>query len=174
MRTSSTQTASATAMRTSTRTDGQRSTAPARRLVLIRGASTDHGTPGVLLREDASLVAHSLELPWRENRRMRSCIPPGSYRVRYVVTAKRPAGVYLLEGVPGRSSILIHSGNVAGDVEKGLESDVLGCILLGQTRGTRRGQRAVLLSKPAVAAFVAEMQRQPLTVEIIGWTSAQS
>jgi hypothetical protein len=174
MRTSSTQTASATAMRTSTRTDGQRSTAPARRLVLIRGASTDHGTPGVLLREDASLVAHSLELPWRENRRMRSCIPPGSYRARYVVTAKRPAGVYLLEGVPGRSSILIHSGNVAGDVEKGLESDVLGCILLGQTRGTRRGQRAVLLSKPAVAAFVAEMQRQPLTVEIIGWTSAQS
>jgi hypothetical protein len=174
MRTSSTQTASATAMRTSTRTDGQRSTAPARRLVLIRGASTDHGTPGVLLREDASLVAHSLELPWRENRRMRSCIPPGSYRARYVVTAKRPAGVYLLEGVPNRSSILIHSGNVAGDVEKGLESDVLGCILLGQTRGTRRGQRAVLLSKPAVAAFVAEMQRQPLTVEIIGWTSAQS
>jgi hypothetical protein len=173
MRTSNTQTASATAMRTSTRTDGQSSTAPARRLVLIRGASTDHGTPGLLLREDASLIAHTLELPWRENRRMRSCIPPGSYRARYVVTAKRPAGVYLLEGVPGRSAILIHSGNVAGDVEKGLESDVLGCILLGQTRGVRRGQRAVLLSKPALAAFAEEMKRQPLTVEI-RWTSARS
>jgi hypothetical protein len=147
-------------------------TAP--RVTLIRGASTDHGTPGLLLREDASLLAHTLELPWRENRRMRSCIPPGTYRARYVVTAKRPAGVYLLEGVPGRSSILIHSGNVAGDVEKGLESDVLGCILLGRTRGVRRGQRAVLLSKPAVAAFVAELGRKPFTLEVISWTSALS
>jgi hypothetical protein len=172
--TSSTQTASATAIRTSTRTDGQSSAAPQRRLSLLRGPSTDHGTPGVLLREDGSRIAYTLELPWRGNRRMRSSIPPGSYPARYVVTEKRPAGVYLLEGVPGRSSILIHSGNVAGDVEKGLESDVLGCILLGRTRGTRRGQRAVLLSKPAVAAFVAEMKRKPFTVEVIQWTSAQS
>lgn len=144
------------------------------RVTIIRGKSTDHGTPGVLLRSDGSRVAHTLELPWRENRRMRSCIPPGSYRARYVVTAKRPSGVYLLEGVPGRSAILIHSGNVAGDVEKGLESDVLGCILLGQTRGMRRGQRAVLLSKPAVAAFAAEMNRKPLQLEVIQWISEQS
>jgi hypothetical protein len=145
-----------------------------RELRIFRGPSTDHGTPGILVREDGSLMAYTLELPWRENRRMRSCIPPGSYRARYVVTAKRPAGVYLLEGVPGRSSILIHSGNVAGDVEKGLESDVLGCILLGRTRGVRRGQRAVLLSKPAVAAFVAELGRKPFTLEVISWTSALS
>ncbi|HEY5962300.1 MAG TPA: DUF5675 family protein [Polyangiaceae bacterium] len=143
-------------------------------LSLLRGPSTDQGTPGLLLREDGSRIAYSLELPWRENRRMRSCIPPGEYRARYVVTEKRPAGVYLLSGVLGRSSILIHSGNVAGDVDKGLESDVLGCILLGQVRGTRRGQMAVLLSKPAVRAFVDEMQRQPFMLEVIKWTSAQS
>jgi hypothetical protein len=161
-------------MRRNTRTEAKATTEPARRLVLIRGASTDHGTPGLLLREDASLVAHTLELPWRENRRMRSCIPPGSYPCRYVVTAKRPAGVYLLAGVSGRDSILIHSGNVAGDVEKGLESDVLGCILLGKTRGMRRGQRAVLLSRPAIESFVAELGRKPFTLEVIPWTSAQS
>lgn len=93
--------------------------------------------------------------------------------MRCVNTPKR-GDVYLVEHVPGRSSILIHSGNVAGDVTKGLESDVLGCILLGQVRGTRRGQMAVLLSKPAICSFMAEMDRQPFTLEVIPWTSAQS
>jgi hypothetical protein len=144
-----------------------------RELRIFRGPSTNEGTPGILVREDGSLMAYTLELPWRENRRMRSCIPPGEYQVRCVVTPKR-GPVYLLQGVPGRDSILIHSGNVAGDVDKGLESDVLGCILLGQTQGKRRGQRAVLLSKPAIAAFMAEMQRQPLRLEVVPWISAHS
>jgi hypothetical protein len=134
---------------------------------VLRSPSTDAGTPGALLRPDGSRIAWTLELPWRENRRRISCIPPGTYGARYVVTARRPAGVYLLEGVPGRDSILIHSGNVAGDVAKGLESDVLGCILLGQQRGTRRGQRAVLLSKPAVRALADEMGRRPFTLEVL-------
>lgn len=142
-------------------------------LTLLRSRSTDQGTPGTLMRSDGSRVAYTLELPWRENRRRVSCIPAGKYRARFVVTEKRPAGVYLLEGVPGRDSILIHSGNVAGDVTKGLESDVLGCILLGQVRGVRRGQAAVLLSKPAVRAFVDETQRQPISLEI-AWTSSPS
>lgn len=148
------------------------------RLALIRGPSTDQGTPGVLLREDGTRLCHTLELPWRENRRMRSCIPPGylpagEYPVRCVVTPKR-GPVYLVERVPGRSAILIHSGNVAGDVEKGLETDVLGCILLGQVRGRRRGQLAVLLSKPAVSAFMAEMGGRPFILEVIPWTSVRS
>lgn len=145
-----------------------------KRLALMRGPSTDQGTPGVLLREDGSPIAYTLELPWRENRRRVSCIPPGAYPCRYVVTAKRPDGVYLLGNVPGRDSILIHSGNVAGDASKGLESDVLGCILLGRVRGTRRGQMAVLLSRPAVRAFAEEMERQPFTLEVVPWTSALS
>ena len=143
-------------------------------LALFRGPSTDEGTPGVLLREDGSRIAYTLELPWRDNQRRVSCIPPGRYRARYVVTPKRPSGVYLLENVPGRDSILIHSGNVAGDVSLGLESDVLGCILLGQTRGRRRGQLAVLLSRPAVSAFMRETNRCSLTVEVVPWTSARS
>lgn len=142
-------------------------------LSLFRGPSTDQGTPGILLRPDGFRIAYSLELPWRDNARCRSCIPPGQYSVRCVNTPKR-GDVYLVERVPGRSSILIHSGNVAGDVSLGLESDVLGCILLGQTRGVRRGQMAVLLSKPAVRAFMTEMDRQPFTLEVIPWISAQS
>jgi hypothetical protein len=147
------------------------------RLTLVRGPSTDQGTIGALMRPDGSRVAYSLELPWRENRRRVSCIPPGSYRCRYVVTEKRPAGVYLLAGVPGRDSILIHSGNVAGDTAKGLESDVLGCILLGRQRGKRRGQTAVLLSTLAVRGLADEMGRRPFTLEVTGspaWTSSLS
>jgi hypothetical protein len=148
------------------------------RLSLFRGPSADQGTPGVLLRPDGSRLAYTLELPWRGNRRMRSCIPPGvlpagEYPVRCVVTPKR-GPVYLVQKVTGRDSILIHSGNVAGDVEKGLESDVLGCILLGFARGTRRGQRAVLLSKPAISALMREMGGRPFTLEVIPWTSARS
>lgn len=143
------------------------------RLSLLRGPSTDHGTFGTLFRPDGSRMAYSLELPWRENQRRVSCIPPGVYPARWIVTAKRPAGVYLLTGVPGRDSILIHSGNVAGDVSKGLESDVLGCILLGLARGNRRGQAAVLLSKPAVRALADELQRQSFDLEV-AWTSSLS
>ena len=142
-------------------------------LTLFRGASTDQGTPGVLLRPDGSRMAFTLELPWRENVRRKSCIPPGRYGVECVTTPKR-GPVYLVQKVPGRDSILIHSGNVAGDVEKGYESDVLGCILLGLTRGFRRGQRAVLLSRPAISAFMREMAGKPFDLEVIAWTSAQS
>ena len=148
------------------------------RLTLVRGPGTNQGTPGVLLRRDGTRMAFTLELPWRDNRRMRSCIPPGDlppgeYPVRCVVTPKR-GPVYLVQGVKGRDSILIHSGNVAGDVELGYESDVLGCILLGLARGTRRGQMAVLLSRPAISAFMREMDRRPFTLEVIPWTSERS
>lgn len=143
------------------------------RLSLLRGPSTDHGTFGALFRPDGSRIAYSLELPWRENRRRVSCIPPGTYPVRWIVTDKRPAGVYLLAGVPGRDSILIHSANVAGDVALGYESDLLGCIGLGLIRGVRRGQMAVLLSKPAVRALADELQRQSFDLEV-SWTSALS
>lgn len=145
----------------------------ARRLTLLRGRSTDQGTPGVLLREDGSRVFHSLELPWRENQRRVSCIPAGVYPVGYIVTEKRPSGVYLVRAVVGRDSILIHSGNVAGDVTKGFESDVLGCVLGGQIRGYRRGQLAVLCSKPAIRMFVDEMAQVPFVLEVV-WTSSPS
>ncbi len=142
-------------------------------LTLIRGRSTDQGTPGILLREDATRVAYTLELPWKDNQRRVSCIPGGSYPVR-LVTTPRHGKVYNVQHVPGRDSILIHSGNVAGDTTKGLESDVLGCILLGRTCGARRGQRAVLLSRVAIRSFMDEMAGEPFTLEVVPWTLAQS
>ncbi len=140
----------------------------------MRGRSTDQGTPGRLLREDGSRVAYTLELPWRENRRGRSCIPAGTYRCVY---SRRPRHglCYLVAAVRGRSNILIHSANVAGDVDKGYATELLGCIALGSYIGSKQGQLAVLVSRPAVSAFQREMAGETFTLEVREqWASSTS
>ena len=51
------------------------------------------------------------------------CIPPGTYQVLWENTTKHPMGVPVLQGVPGRDAIEIHSGSFPHDTD--------GCILLG-------------------------------------------
>lgn len=144
--------------------------APTSRLTLQRGRSTDQGTPGVLLRPDGSRLAYTLELPWSDNRPQRSAIPAGEY-----LCARRSSPkfgpVYEVTHVPGRSGILLHTGNWAGDVSKGFKSHVLGCVLLGLNRGTREGQMAVCVSRPAVTLLETEMKRQPFILEVKPWAS---
>lgn len=148
-----------------------------RRLILQRGISTDQGTPGMLMRErDLSRVAFTIELPWRDNIRRKSCIPTGRYRVE-MVRSPLFGSVYLVQNVPGRDAILIHSGNFGGNTDLGFASDILGCILLGQMRGVSDGrygtipgtkgmQLAVLVTRPAVSAFQKEMEGKPFELEI--------
>lgn len=73
---------------------------------------------------------------------------------------------YRLAGTAPRSAVLIHSGNYAGDVEKGLRSHVQGCILLGQKFGKIDGQSAILISRPTVREFVAHMGGQEFELVI--------
>jgi len=133
-------------------------------LKLKRQASSDTGTPGVLIFPDGSQL-HTLELPWRNNRRQKSCIPEGSY-VCQITRSPRFGRVYTVTGVDGRSHILIHSGNYAGDIDKGYKTHVQGCILLGKRTGTLGGQRAVLVSRPAVSEFMSHLAGQPFILEI--------
>lgn len=105
---------------------------------LHRLAESDEGTLGILTStvrdpatgEERTLGLCTLEPPWRDNRVGMSCIPEGTYRC---AKWKSPTfgGVYLLRSVPGRSYILIHWGNWAGDEEKGLYANTDGCILVG-------------------------------------------
>ncbi len=131
---------------------------------LQREHTQDWGTAGVLLLPDGSAF-HTLELPWRDNRRQRSCIPEGVYQCR-VTHSPRFGRVYTVTGVSGRSHILIHSGNYAGDVDKGYRSHVQGCILLGNRTGHLAGQRGVLVSRPAVSEFMSRLSGQPFTLEV--------
>lgn len=90
-------------------------------LKLIRVTNTSKGVQGVFIWND-SVVCHSLELPWLNNLRSKSCIPCGIYPIKKEVHP-RFADVIRLSNVPNRSGILIHPGNTLYDTQ--------GCILPG-------------------------------------------
>lgn len=131
---------------------------------IFRLKMSDQGTLGFLVTEGFS--CYTLELPWRENWWSISCIPKGNYDVSLKVST-RYGLAYYLENVPNRSGIIIHSGNLAGDEAKGYKTNTRGCILLGQKTGTLEGQMAVLLSRPAVTAFMNHMNRENFKLQII-------
>jgi hypothetical protein len=119
---------------------------------LFRQIRSDHGTEGQFIAPGFSCF--TLELTWKDNRSNVSCIPAGVYTARLVRTPKHGL-CFMLHGVAGRFAILIHSGNFAGDIEKGLRTHSQGCLLFGKYRGTIDGQRAVLASRPTVRAMQA-------------------
>jgi hypothetical protein len=82
----------------------------------------------------------SLELPWLNNQKQKSCIPAGEYQVVPRYSKKFKNHYHVLE-VPGRSYILFHKGNYY--------TDILGCILLGKSHTdiNNDGLRDVVSSK---------------------------
>lgn len=131
---------------------------------LIRGPSTDQGTFGILFANGAS-VCRMLELPDRNNKQQISRIPEGLYRCSWIISPRFGA-CYQIERVPGRGNILIHPGNFAGDTELGFKTHSHGCILPCVRFGAIAGQRAGLISKPAVNAIVALFDKQPFMLEV--------
>ena len=108
---------------------------------------------------------YTLELPWRGNLRQRSCIPVGTYQCG-LVNSPKFGRVYGVANVPGRSHVLIHSANLAGDVGKGYKSQLQGCISPALKLGRIGGQRAALVSRPALAQLMAWADGKPFTLEI--------
>jgi len=135
---------------------------------LNRAPSTDHGTFGAI--RFGTRTLRTLELPWRDNRRQRSCIPPGVYQCA-LVNSPRFGRVYGVRDVPGRTHILIHAANLAGDVELGWTTQLHGCIALAKSTGLMRNakgrmQTAALVSRPAVNELMAWAGGQPFTLEV--------
>ena len=91
----------------------------------------------------------TLELPWKNNQRNISCIPPGTYNV---VPRNSPkfADHFHVTNVPGRSYILIHPGNYHTDIE--------GCILVGSGFSDINddGQQDVINSKDTLKKLLLE------------------
>lgn len=133
-------------------------------VIIQREPSTDAGTFGVLTLE-SGWTCHTLELPWRDNRRRVSCIPAGKYRAVDHVSP-RFGRTYWLQDVPGRSEILIHAGNLGGDTALGYRTDVAGCILVGSRRGMLQGQPAVLASKVALNQLLRHLARVTICLDI--------
>jgi len=92
-------------------------------LTLVRSPlyRTDIATFGVLC-DGTQPICVTLELPWRNNKRNVSCIPASTYKCTLADTVKR-GKVYRVNGVTGRTGILIHVGNYPRDTQ--------GCILPG-------------------------------------------
>lgn len=140
-----------------------------KKVTITRLLTDDDGTFGVLT--TPGFTCKTLELPWRNNMRGISCIPPGTYECE-IVNSPRFGKVYTVNNVPSRSLIRFHGGNFGGDTSKGYVSHIEGCILLGKgfgvlTNKLGKRQRALLVSAPTVRAFSEHLKREPfiLTIE---------
>ena len=81
------------------------------------------GVNGVLLLNGVE-ICKTIELPWLDNKRRISCIPPGRYRLRMRYSSTF-AWHFEVVGVPGRQDILIHPANHAAVELKGCIAPVL-------------------------------------------------
>lgn len=139
-----------------------------KRASIVRDPSEDQGTFGLMTYGTSS--CKTLELPWRDNRQQRSCIPLGLYECR-IVQSPRFGRVYGVMSVPGRSAVLIHPANFAGDIDAGWHTQLHGCIApcfrVGQMRNPAgKMQMAGLLSRPAWDQFMSWAGGDPFELEI--------
>jgi hypothetical protein len=98
-------------------------------MITLQRSRHDKVTPGQL----GGLDILTLELPFKNNQPLISCIPQGIYNCKPYNSEKFP-NTWEILNVPGRSSILFHVGNFACDVVmlgKEIKSDTQGCILVG-------------------------------------------
>lgn len=142
-------------------------------VVLQRLETSDQGTFGEMTLPNGVKLM-SLELPWRDvngdgrDDASYSCVRAGTYDVGLELSPRFKQYLYRLSDaqVAPRKGVLIHGGNWAGDVKKGLRSSVEGCILVGKRRGTICGQQAVLDSQLALAKLHLALERKPFRLEI--------
>ncbi|KAF0198417.1 MAG: hypothetical protein FD166_1470 [Bacteroidetes bacterium] len=115
---------------------------------LIRTDESDQGTFGRLIAPEVALSIHLIELPNRDNEVGFSRIPAGDYICKPYKSPKF-GRCWLVTNVPGRSAVLFHKGNLAGDTRKGYKTHSRGCLLPGWYQGKIGAQRAILNSTRA-------------------------
>lgn len=132
-------------------------------ITLHRQPSKDEGTFGRMKLPNGQELM-TLECPWLDNRRRVSCIPTGTYEVLPHVS-KKFGKCFWVQDVPGRSEILFHVGNWAGNSEKGYRTDSLGCILVGTSTAFIKGQLGISNSRHAMDVFLKTVT-EPFTLQI--------
>lgn len=95
-------------------------------------------------------ICLTLERPWLQNEKMKSCIPAGSYLCRRVLSPKF-GDTFEVTNVPSRTNILFHGGNIV--------DDSLGCIMLGEQFNIwKDGRCSITSSRVAVAEFMQALK----------------
>jgi hypothetical protein len=115
---------------------------------LNRQEESEDGTFGVLL-INGHVLCVTLEPPDRDNQQNISNIPPGRYVCKRVNSPKY-GDTFEITGVPGRSHVLFHAGNVVRHTK--------GCVVLGQYYDKLAGDRAVLNSGGSHRKFMKAME----------------
>lgn len=115
-------------------------------IILQRLTTSDQGTFGALLINGRPYYV-TLELPWKDNKRNISCIPPGTYHAVKMFSEKFQKVVFVLEDVPERDLIEFHIGNEIKNTE--------GCVLLGSEYS--RTNYAIIESRLAFDDFMLRM-----------------
>lgn len=134
-------------------------------VLLRRIESSDQGTFGKLSFNNFSCFTG--ELPDRNNESNISCIPKGKYLCSWTYSTRFRKKMYEVTNVPSRAGIRVHTANLMGDKTKGLRCQLNGCIALGSRLGEIDGQKALLLSRPAVRQFEDLMEGRTFMLEII-------
>lgn len=132
---------------------------------LNRFEKTEQGTFGVWACPELSFICYALELPWKNNKNKVSCIPADTYIVE-IMKSHHYGYIYHITSVQGRSWILTHWGNWAGNTKLGYKTNSQGCILLGAKRGILCRQRAILNSRITVKKFMRVMKGNKFTLII--------
>ena len=137
-------------------------------IVLVRFLYSDHGTFGKMEIDGETIF--TAEPPDRNNKPNLSCLPIGRYGL-IPHESPRFGETILLTDTDPREVCLIHTGNLAGDSQRGLKTHTQGCILPGMRYGnlpiksTGYAQRAVLASRIAMS-IILDIINEPMTLEI--------
>lgn len=130
--------------------------------LLTRLETSDEGTFGQFVAGRLGLL--SGELPWRDNAASISCIPTGTYSCIWTISPRFRRPLYLVAGVRARSGIRFHPANLMKNPPPMCQLN--GCIALGEKLGWIDGQKALLLSAPAIRRFEEYFAGRPFTLEI--------
>lgn len=120
---------------------------------------TDNGEQSVgnfqLFDESGNVLftCNTLEKPWKQNERGVSCIPAGTYQVKWGHMNKANVDRYELQSVPGRSAIFIHTGNYV--------TEIRGCLLFGEWDGF-----VLSASRITVTKFETILQKEDFEIVI--------
>lgn len=118
-------------------------------LTIKRVSYLPEGTFGVIMQDNVPFALTG-ELPWLNNLPQKSCIPCGKYICKRVISPKF-GDTFEIVGVPGRSNILFHKGNVP-------KKDSKGCVLIGEQFEMMGLNVAVIASGKGYQEFMDRMK----------------
>lgn len=134
-------------------------------LIINRFETSDQGTFGKILVGEKWL--YTGELPWRENKNNISCVPCGTYKCIFTFSPRfKRVMCLIIDNSKKRLGLRVHSANYMGDKDKGYLSQLNGCISLGEKFGILNGQKAVVISSPAIRYFESLYKNKIFNLEI--------